>query len=106
MVAVTLVGFTAERQPLRRAYQANTVWHRVFRVFLLSYVLVERVETSRSSSAAGSVTSSPTLAQTSALLSSFRCASLFDDYVGIRQGCAYFARRPHQRRRRQLENGL
>lgn len=44
MTAVTLLGFTAEREKLHRGYQANTVQHRVLSFFVLGCALVKRGE--------------------------------------------------------------
>lgn len=44
IIAVTMIGFEAERRHLHRAYQANTVKHRVLSFFLLGLALIRRRE--------------------------------------------------------------
>ncbi len=44
MIAVTLLGFAAERARLHRGYQANTVQHRVLSFFVLGCAVMKRRE--------------------------------------------------------------
>lgn len=44
IIAVTLLGFEAERRHLHRSYQANTVKHRVLSFFVLGLAVIRRGE--------------------------------------------------------------
>ena len=44
IIAVTMLGFEAERRRLHRGYQANTVKHRVLSFFVLGLAVLRRGE--------------------------------------------------------------